>query len=387
MPKHSLQIGPLDAACAGGFLVYSASAAVTPIILVTLLRVLEIDLAHGGLIETVRNVWVFVILFASGFFAARWGKVRALAGGSAMLGLGLLGFAFAPSYTWVMLAAMAMGLGAGIQEGLINPLVQELHPADSGRYLNWANAFWSLGVLGTVIISGELLTRGVHWRLIVGTLGVCSLVVAWFFWFHRRGLAIQKPDSGETWRRLLAVLRPPRFWLFMAAMFLAGAVEIAFLFWSASLIQLVYDGSARAAGWGTACFAVGMMGGRLAAGVWVPQQRLIPLLMVSSAVGILFSACVPFAPSLAILYLLLFIIGLAVACLWPTLQSVAAEQLPVDHTWLFILLSCGGIPGFAVLVPIMGGLGDAYGLSAAFFLPPVLFLILSLLLRRIGRTS
>src|SRR5690606_35900183 len=143
---------------------------------------------------------------------------------------------------------------------LINPLVQELHPEDSGRYLNLINAFWSIGVLLTMLGTGDALSREVSWRTIMATLGGVSFVAGILFLVLRRTLR-EKPRVSmiSVLQEKKAILRSPRFWLFSAMMFLGGSAEGAFTYWSASLMQLQYGAMPRAAGVGVALFAAGMI--------------------------------------------------------------------------------------------------------------------------------
>jgi fucose permease len=81
-----------------------------------------------------------------------------------------------------------------------------------------------------------------------------------------------------------------------------------------------------------------------------------------------------------LLFSVMGVTGLAVACFWPSLQSYSVDRLPFDPTSLFILLSCGGIPGFAFVSWLIGWIGDLHGLRTAFYIMPVLFLLLVLCL-------
>jgi MFS family permease len=381
LTRPRFRLHPLDGASAAGFLAYSASASIVPIALVILLREIGEDLAAGGMIDAVRNIAIFAVLFMSGLIAARWGKARSIGLGAIAMGLGLAGFAFAPNYPWLLAAAAFGGLGAGMLEGLINPLVQDLHPRDSGRYLNFINGFWSIGVLATMLGLGELLTRGLGWRTAAGALAAfCIAVGILFLALNRHAPATPATTAGESLGRMAAILRHPRFWLFAPCMALAGGAEAGYMFWSASWIQLEFAGLPREGGIGAACFAGGMIAGRFGAGWLVGQRWLLALLVGSSAVGALIGASLLLVSSLGTLYVGLFAIGLAAACLWPSLQSYAAEQLPVDSTMLFILLSCAGIPGFAATVAGMGWIGDRAGLATSFAVLPGLLAALAGLL-------
>lgn len=371
----------LDYASSVGIFAYAASATVTPICLVIIAREFSFSLVAGGGIEAMRSGLLLLALLGSGFAAARWGKPVSLGLSCLLLGGGMFVYSVAPAYGTILLGVAFLGFGGGILEGLINPLVSDLHPRDSGRYLNLVNGFWSIGVLCTMLISGELLTRGVSWRGIAGVLGGLSMLAGVLFLaMGRKAPAGQRYAAAEVLGHKREMMILPRFWLFMAMMFVAGAAEGAFTFWSASLIQLDHETLPRAGGLGAALFAGGMVAGRFASGIWVGQHRLWRLVFISAVAGFGISFAVPFAHSLPLVFVALFFAGLSVACFWPSLQSYASDRLPVENTSLFILLSCAGIPGFAFASWMIGLIGDRAGLKAAFLIVPFLFVLLALLL-------
>ena len=383
--KRKWKLERMDFAAILGFLAYSSSAIVTPICLLELGKDLSFSLAGGGGIEAVRTSVMLVILVASGFAAAKWGKAAILALGSLVLAAGMFAYALAPVYSIVLMAMIFVGLGGGIIEGLVNPLVQDSHPQDSGRYLNFVNAFWSVGVLSSVIVVGDLLTRGVSWRILIaacGTLGILAGIL--FAVFGAREGKPAPAQTGtvvaDTHRHIGRIVSLRRFWVFCAAMFFGGGAEAAFTFWSASYIQLQYGALARSGGLGTACFAGGMIAGRMLSGHYVHQKGLKHLIIVSAFAGIGVSALAFFVGSLPMFFVVLFFAGLSAACFWPSIQSYAADCMEVDSTMLFILLSCAGIPGFGFASWIMGIIGDAAGLRTSFAVIPFFFLVLALII-------
>ncbi len=370
-------VQPLDWAATAGLMVYASSVTVTPVCLVILARELAFSLTAAGSLEVARSLLVMVALILSGFLAGRFGKARSLGYSALVLGFGMLVYTVAPAYGVVVIALALLGVGGGVLEALINPLVQDLHPHDSGRYLNMTNGFWSVGVLGTVLITGDLLTRDVSWRYVVAGLGCLSALSGILFLaFNRRLHKSPRQSLREVLANKKEILLTPRFWLFYWMMFLAGAVEGAYTFWSASLIQLDYGGLPRAGGIGTAFFAGGMIAGRFAGAVWIPQQGLRRLVLLSAIAGLPVGFAIPLIGSLPLAYGALFVAGLTVACFWPSIQSYAVDRLGLEVTSLFILLSCGGIPGFAFASWIMGWIGDHAGLRVSFFLVPMMLALL-----------
>ena len=83
-------------------------------------------------------------------------------------------------------------------------------------------------------------------------------------------------------------------------------------------------------------------------------------MILSTGLGAAMVACIPYVSSLWAVGLVFTFAGLGIACLWPSLQSYAADCIPKDETMLFILLSCGGIPGYATFVWGMGWIVDYF---------------------------
>jgi fucose permease len=377
--RDKLRFHPLDFASAFGFIVYSASATVTPACLVILSRELNFSLFQGGLIELVRGILIIFILLFSAFIAEWLGKARALGLACLVVGVGFLGYAVSPNFYVVLLFVVLLGLGGGVVEALINPLVEELHPKDSGRYLNIANGFWSVGVLLAVLVASELLTQEVSWRLIFVGVSVSSFVAGvLFLWLRRTGGPRQRQSMAGVLREKTAILSSKSFWIFTGLMTCAGAIEGAFFFWSATLVQVQFDGSPRMGGYALALFALGMMLARFLWGIVIPQSQL-PGLICWSAVGTLvLGITFVFVQSIGGIFVLLFLHGVAVACFWPSLQSYAVSRMNFSATPVFILLSCGGIAGFALASWVLGLVGEVVGLRESLILVPVFAALLLL---------
>lgn len=378
-----LKFAGADYAGALGFFVYASSVVVTPIVLLRLGEDLAFGLAEGGGIEAVRAFFLLAILIASGAAAARWGKIPTLAVGGLVLAVGLFAYAAAPSYAIVLAAVVLVGLGGGILEALINPLIQDAHPDDSGRYLNVVNAFFSVGVLVSVVVVGDLLTRGVSWRVLVAGVGVLAVGTAALFAIasrrdrpNRPAAAADTPGAGFL-GSAARIVREPLFWIYSVAMFCGGGAEGAFTFWSASYIQIHFDAVARAGAIGTAAFAAGMVVGRIGFGRMVRQGGLQTLIIASALAGVVLSIIAYRVDGMGALYAVLFAAGVSIACFWPSIQSHAATRVPHDSTTLFVLLSCAGIPGFGLTSWAMGLIAERAGLRASLLVIPALLTVLA----------
>lgn len=382
--------GRYDYALFTSFFTYAAGSVVVPVALVSLARDLGFSLESGGMtaggaLHLGRTLPMMASMVLCGFAAGRWGKRKTFGAAVALMGAGVALCAGAPGYGVLLLALMVAGFGEGFIEGLATPFVQTLHPHEPGRYINFAHSFWSVGILVTVLVSGGLISLGVSWRVLVGATAILAFVAA--------GLLLMRPGRHEFpehpepihWttisRQALAILRLRGFWLFFAAMFVAGGGEFCLTFWCASFIQLHFLDAAWAGGVGTACFAGGMVLGRTGWGYLIKQHQLRGLIVWSAIAGTLVTLAFPLLGNLWVLFGLLFLAGVATAPFWPSVQSYCADRLPgVDTTMLFILLSCAGIPGCGFFTWLMGFIGDKTSLSAAFYLVPACYVTLAVLI-------
>lgn len=368
---------------------YAACSVAIPIVLVFLAQDLHFPLSEGGkgaggALQLGRSIPMVAAMLFCGFAAGRFGKIRSLGAAMLCMSAGILCAACSPGYLALLAAVAAAGFGEGVVEGLATPVIQDLHEEEPGRYINFTHAFWSVGILGTVLASGALLANGVSWRWILTGCSLFALIPALLYLLPsktERAKQYQTLSFRTVFRDAIDVTAIHRFWLFFAVMFLAGGGEFCLTFWVASFIQLDYGADAWMGGLGTAFFACGMMIGRMGTGMLVRQSRLLHLVLFCSAAGAVLGLFPPFLSNIWILFPLLFFLGVASGPFWPSIQSYCVDQLKdSDATMIYILLSCAGVPGSGFFACMMGVAGDHWGLRNSFYLVPFCYGALGLLL-------
>ena len=382
-----VSIHRLDIAGSIALMSYAASVVLTPMCLLQMADEISFNLAGGGGIEAARTGIILVTLFVCGVIAARWGKPRSIAGGLLLMAAGMWSLSFFQVYAGIILAMVIIGFGSGIVEALVNPLIQDIHPEGTSKALTIVNAFFSLGILVSVLVSGLLLTWGVSWRVLFRIIGtICGGSALLFLPGSRSAPATGGSSSLRDW---LSCLGQPIFWLLASAILLGGACEAAFTFWTASYIQIHFSALPSAAGFGTALFAGGMFTGRIGISRFTgTMKRDRNLLIISATLGL--AACLIIVSGITLnsFFPLIFLAGISVAPFWPMIQSISVGYVrDADPTLLYIALSCAGIPGFGAASWIMGIIGDAYGLATAFYLVPLFFVLLLGVLLNLGRQT
>ena len=143
-----------------------------------------------------------------------------------VLGLATLGFA--PTYAVVLLAVFLMGLGAGILDMILSPIVCALQPERRTQAMNWLHAFYCLGAVFTVLGAAFATRVNLNWRTISLLLISFPIVVAIGFWrVPLPPLAlgnILDPSAGR-------LVTNPQFLAALGAIFLGGAAELGLAQW------------------------------------------------------------------------------------------------------------------------------------------------------------
>lgn len=367
----------IDLAAMVTMFLFASSATVLPITLVKISQELSFTLTQGGALGFIASMTQFIILILSSFLASRFGKIRLIRTALIILSLGLFLFTKSTTYLLSSFFILFIGVGQGILEGLLTPLVEDLNPGDNGKKMNQLHAFWPIGVFFSVMFFGDLLSRGVSWRIIFIILGILIFLVNFVYPSHK---SITLPKSRSDFSHMGEILSKSKFWLFGFSLFFAGGAESAFAFWSASYIQLHYKLNPRYGAVGAALFALGMAIGRLTTSRLSQKIKLINILLFSALFAFVLSIFFFRIEEITALYILMFFMGLFVACLWPSIQSFAATVMKVDATILMIFLSCFGTPGYSSATIMMGIIGDKYGLRSSFIIAPIYLLLLTLLL-------
>lgn len=385
-----LVFGRYDYAAFLTFASYAMCSVIIPMCLVPLAAELRFPLQEGGMgmggaLQMGRSIPMTVMLILCGLIGAKLGNRVSLGFALLTMALGIFLSALAPEYRFLIPAITIAGFGEGVIEGLATPFTNELHDEDPGRYLNFTHSFWSVGVLTAVLCGGALLYFGVSWRIITGGCAIAALIPAAMLLI--RGKDVRKnrntetpPDAKEIIRASAALFRTPRFLLYFAAIFLAGGGEYCLTFWTASFVQLEFGGTAWEAGICTGAFALGMIVSRMAAGWFVADRNMGKLIFLCGIGAAAVSIFFPFIHSLPILFLLVFLSGVGTGPFWPCIQSLCVRRVEGNATMIFIILSASGVPGCGFFSMLMGIAGDMAGLQKSFFMVPVCFLSISLLI-------
>lgn len=284
----------------------------------------ELTTAGLGFLSTVILAGVVTGLLLAGPLADHWGLRPFMILGEALEVAALVATALAPTVPVLWAAMGLVGIGAGLVDGLASPLVAQLQPRQRTRALNWLHSCYPLGFLLMGAVAAVLLRSLGDWRAVFPVVSLPALAALALFLTTRFP---RSPVQGEGWAALRAVLPGPSLWIGLVAIALAGATEMGLSHWTPTYVERALgqtreEGAAVVLG-----MAAGMLVGRLGVGALAPRVRPVRLMLAAAGIcagTILTAGLAPAKAAMAAVPLL----GLAVACLWPTVMALTADSLP-----------------------------------------------------------
>jgi len=354
-------------ASGGAMIVFGAGMAITSVCLDAIGREFGLNFEQRGLLTTARMAALMVSLLVVGYLGDRLGKRGFLFWGLVLIAGSQAAIARAAGYAALLGAHVISGLGKGVMEALVNPLVAQLNPRSSARALNIANGLFSVGLVLAALSTGEILQAGGSWRLPFW-LWVPPVLVCAGLYLTRRYPAVQAADlQGSDLQRFVS---DPLFWLLFLAMILGGGCEAGLTTWGPNFVAEELGASARSGAWTITLYGAFMAAGRFASGGLVALVTPLRLMTASAAACALATLGLGCVESLWGAWTLFALGGLFVACFWPTLLAVASDHIATGSASLFALLAAAGITGCVIFPWGIGALGDACGLRAGVLLLP-----------------
>lgn len=362
-------------------IMFGAVLVVPPVCLDAIGSELRINFEHRGLLITVRMAALIVSLLIVGRVGEGPYKRRYLFWGLMAIGLAQAWGAMAGGYQALVAAMVLSGLGKGVVEALVNPLVAQLHPHGSARALNIINGIFSVGLVIGALSAGQIMESGQSWR-VPFWLWVLPPMVCGVLFYTRRYPRVAAPEAGARTdeHSVRRFARLPLFWALVVAMVMGGGCEAGMTSWAPNYSSEVFGLSALGGAWTTVVYGAAMAVGRIFSGLIVTRLGPVGLMTGSAAACGLATLGLTFAPTAKVCYVLFALGGLFVACLWPTLLAVASDRIASGSTVLFSLLAAAGVGGCVIFPWAIGRLGDLFDLRIGMLVLPASMLVLLVML-------
>ena len=315
--------------------------------------------------------WGFAIAIFIGGQLCDWLGMKTLMLLACLLQIaGVAGTVFAPSLSVLAMATLAVGLGNGLVEAVVNPLVATIYPESKTRKLNHLHAWWPGGIViggllgfGISVLSTKLGTPQQPWHPSFAALWQVKQAIVFIpaviygiMFLEMKLPKTERVQSGVTTAEMYKEIFRPLFLVFLFCMLLTAATELGPGQWMGSIMT-------KAAGQGILVLvwiSLIMCVGRLFAGPVVHRLRPNGMLVGSAAVaavGLLLMSMVTSKPG-AFLAATVFAVG--VCYFWPTMLGTTSERFPKGGALLMGLMGAAGMTAAGFAQPVVGRLLDQF---------------------------
>jgi len=319
-------------------------------------------------------------ILVTGPLADRWGAKPFAQLGNALIGASLLGAAFAPSYAWLGVALLFLGMGAGVLDMILSPVVAALNPTRRAAAMNWLHSYFCVGAVVTILVGTLALYLGYGWRaacLVLTPLPV-GLILA-FAPLHFPALSVV---GGRL--RLRTLVKRGWFVVALLCIALGGATEIGMAQWLPAYAETSLGYPVWMGGSSLLLFSVAMVIGRMGVAAMGTRWDPYKVMAWGCSASVVMFVIGSFSPVPSIALIACVLVGLMGSCLWPTMLAVTADRYPDGGATMYGALGAFGNVGGICMPWVVGWVADwrdlHWGLAVS-ALAPALMLPLVLVLR------
>jgi len=342
---------------------------------------LKVPLGYAGILQMVTSGGTIVSSITSGRVLAKFGTGPVTAASVALTAIALLGFALLPSFWWLILAAVPLGLGAGSVDSGLNAFVAEHYES---RHMSWLHSFWGVGALGGPLVLSLFLSRGVSWRQGYLSIGlfqcvlVALLVLSIPLWAKVRARSYGDSGAPESSHPPVIELLKIRGVKFAVVTFLFYCgVEASMGLWIGSfLVNIKGLDPVAAARWVSAFYA-SITAGRLLTGFVTFKVRNVDLIRWGGAIVLLGVVLILAAPAAGLCVAGIVLAGLGCAPVFPCMLHETPVRFGARHAQSIMGVQMAfAYIGTTLLPPFFGMVSSYTSLS----LLPVFLLVYTLAL-------
>jgi fucose permease len=264
-------------------------------------------------------------------------------------------------YTVIWIGALITGVGWGLVETVVNPLIASLYPEEKTGKLNTLHAWWPGGLVIGGLMGVAMSGVGLGWqaKLFVVTLPALAVVA---LSIGVRFPPTERAAAGVSMREMFRELLNPLFLVLFCAMFLTAATELAPGQW----VDFALSRTVHMPGILLLVYVSALM--------FVMRHFAGPLVHKLSPVGLLWASCLMGSLGLVALaaadspltgLLAATIWGTGVCYMWPTMLATASERFPRGGALLMGLMGTAGTLSIRFVLPMMGSIYDAKKIEVA----------------------
>lgn len=318
---------------------------------------LNVPISYAGMVTIIVSVGTITSSFLSEKLIRRFGTGKITAFSALLTATGLLGISITPSFIWICLLGIPLGLGAGSIDCALNNFVAINYEA---KHMNWLHCFWGIGATTGPFIMSLYLLRQNGWRMGYATIGfiqaaiVLCLFLSLPLW-KKVQLKNQQEENINSNIKMLDVLKVNGVKPALLSFFCYCAVEFTTGLWTSSFLIARYGLAIESAAKWVSLYYLGITAGRFLAGfisMKFSNRLMIRMGQIIAMVGAII-IMIKLPNNLQVLGIIL--IGLGCAPLFPAMIHETPNRFGTELSQKVIgLQMASAYIGIIVVPPVFG---------------------------------
>lgn len=314
-----------------------------------------------GLIPFAAFIWFFILSVPVGIMQARVGKRKMLNAGMIITGIGLFIPYFFYSFITVIAGFALLGIGNTIVQVAANPLLVDVVPGRrASSFLSFSQFIKAIGSMLAAPLAALFASRFGDWKLLFLVYGIISfLSVLWLGTVKIEETAVS--DSKASMSSAFKLLGNSYVLMMVLSIFLVVGIDVGFNYFSGKYLTARFGFEEVTAQSGRSVYFFGRMLGTFAGALILTKLSSTKGLLYSAILSIFTIFLIMIIPaSKAAAWILVFLIGLGVANIFPLVFSLTVQKYPERSNEISGLMMMA-ISGGALIPPLMGLVSDSLG--------------------------
>jgi fucose permease len=309
------------------------------------------------LIPSAAFLWFFILSVPVGILQDRFGKRNILNIGMVITAIGLLLPFFVYSFATVLTGFALLGIGNTIVQVSANPLLVDVVPSNrTSSFLSFSQFVKAIGSMLAAPLAGWFALKFGDWKLLFLVFGIVSfLTVIWL-----GSIKIDETRNIEkraTFASSFKLLGNGYVAMMVGAIFLIVGIDVGINAVSGQFLLNKFQSTQTFAESGRSVYFFGRMLGTFGGAILLTVLSSRKFFFWSSILAFASIVAILFAPTQMTAMVIIFIIGLGVANIFPLVFSLTVEKYP-ERTNEISGLMIMAVSGGAVIPILIGWLTD-----------------------------
>ncbi|EOR20453.1 major facilitator superfamily protein [Clostridium sartagoforme AAU1] len=343
---------------------------------------LNVSISSAGIATMIVSAGTIISSFFSAKLIKGFGTGKVTTFSVALTAAALLGIYSSPSFLWICLLGIPMGLGAGAVDSALNNFVALHYEA---KHMNWLHCFWGIGATAGPLIMSIYLLKDNGWRSGYATIGIIqvALVICLIFslpLWEKFEFNTNKDEDSKKDTKLGTLLKIPGAKPALLSFFCYCAAELTTGLWASSYLVVSKGISTEKAAKWVSFFYLGITIGRFLSGflaMYFNNKKMIKIGQVICICGVIL-LIIPFSSYFQLAGLIL--IGLGCAPIYPAMLHETPNRFgkEISQGIMGIQMATAYV-GSTFMPPLFGILAKAttFNLLPYFILTLVVLMLLT----------